>query len=138
VGDDDAVTARSPLQTLALLVAVTFLLLGVLAFVPGITTDAKLLGVFEVSILHNIVHLLSGIAGLVLARTWSGARTYLVGGGVVYLGLWILGLVNGANWLPANNPDDWLHFGLGVGMIGLAFATPARYAPHQNDAAITT
>ncbi len=71
------------------------------------------------SILHNIVHLLFGIVGLVLARTWSGARTFLVGGGFVYLVLWILGLVNGANWIPANNADDWLHFGLGVGMIAL-------------------
>jgi hypothetical protein len=140
------VTDRSP----ALLVAVTFLLLGVLGFVPGITThygdlkfagdgsDAKLLGVFQVSILHNIVHLFFGIVGLVLARTWSGARTYLIGGGIVYLVLWILGLVNGASWIPANNPDDWLHFGLGAGMIGLGLATRSRYAPHQNDAAITT
>jgi hypothetical protein len=122
-------------QTIALLVSVTFVLVGVLGFVPGITThygdlafagdgsDAKLLGAFQVSILHNIVHLLFGIVGLALARTWSGARTYLIGGGVVYLALWILGLVNGASWIPANNADDWLHFGLGVGMIGLGLAT---------------
>jgi hypothetical protein len=126
---------HSPVQTLALLVAATFVLVGVLGFVPGITThygdlnfagdgsDAKLLGVFQVSILHNLVHLLFGIVGFVLARTWSGARTYLIGGGVVYLALWILGLVNGASWIPANNADDWLHFGLGVGMIGLGLAT---------------
>jgi hypothetical protein len=126
---------RSPVQTIAMLVGVTFLLVGVLGFIPGITThygdlkfagdgsSAKLLGLFQVSMLHNIVHLLFGIVGLVLARTSSGARTYLLGGGVVYLALWILGLVNGASWIPANNADDWLHFGLGVGLIGLGFAT---------------
>jgi hypothetical protein len=129
------VTDRSPVQTLAMLVAMTFLLVGVLGFIPGITThygdlefagegsDARLLGAFQVSVLHNIVHMLFGVVGFVLARTWSGARTYLLGGGVFYLALWILGLVNGARWIPANNADDWLHLGLGAGLILLGFAS---------------
>ena len=122
---------RTPVQMIAVAVGAVFLLVGILGFIPGITThygdlkfaghssNAKLLGLFQVSILHNVVHLLFGMAGLVLARTWSGARTYLVGSGVIYLSLWILGLVNGANWIPANNADDWLHFGLGVGLLAL-------------------
>ena len=124
---------RSTLQTVAMLVGATFLLVGILGFIPGITTnygdmkfagdgsDSELLGLFQVSILHNIVHLLFGIAGLALARTWDGARTYLIGGGAIYLALWLLGLVGGADWIPANDADDWLHFVLGVGMIGLGF-----------------
>src|SRR5829696_4443084 len=125
---------RTTLQTVALLFGIVFLLVGILGFIPGITSDApgdfagedsdaELLGIFQVSVLHNIVHLLFGIAGLALARTWDGARTFLIGGGVVYLLLWILGLVGGADWIPANSADDWLHFALGVGMIGLGFAT---------------
>ncbi|MGE5691768.1 MAG: DUF4383 domain-containing protein [Pseudomonadota bacterium] len=125
---------RTPVQTAALIVGATFLVVGILGFIPGITTDygdltfagddsgAELLGIFQVSILHNIVHLLFGIAGLALARTIEGARTYLIGGGVVYLALWLLGLVGGADWIPANTADNWLHFILGVGMIGLGFA----------------
>jgi hypothetical protein len=123
----------SPLQSLAALVAAVFLVVGVLGFIPGITTDygdlgfagdgstAKLLGVFQVSVLHNIVHVLYGLAGLGLVRTWDGARTFLIGGGVIYLVLWILGLVGGADWIPANKADNWLHFALGVGMIALGF-----------------
>ncbi|MDQ3887412.1 MAG: DUF4383 domain-containing protein, partial [Actinomycetota bacterium] len=77
-----------------------FLLVGVLRFVPGITTEYNslkiaghqsgtlLLGVFAVSVLHNIVHLLFGVAGLAMARTAAGARSFLVGGGVIYLVLW--------------------------------------------------
>jgi hypothetical protein len=64
--------------------------------------------------------------GLTLARTWTGARTYLIGGGVVYLVLWLYGLLvgaGGANLIPLNTADDWLHFVLGVTMIGLGFAT---------------
>jgi hypothetical protein len=124
---------RSPIQSVAALVSVVFLVVGVLGFVPGITTHygalsfaghdsgAKLLGLFQVSILHNIVHLLFGAVGLVLAKTVDGARTFLIGGGVVYLVLWVLGLAGGASWIPANTADNWLHFGLGIGMIGLGY-----------------
>jgi hypothetical protein len=110
-------------------VGVVFLVVGILGFVPGITTHygdlsfaghdsaAKLLGIFQVSILHNIVHLLFGVGGLVLAKTADGARTYFLGGGAVYLLLWVVGLAGGADWIPANTADNWLHFGLGVGMI---------------------
>ena len=133
-----AVQPRSPLRTAALLVGATFLLVGVLGFVPGITSDfgdlgaagnestAKLLGLFQVSVLHNIVHLLYGVAGVALSRTNDGSRTYLIGGGGIYLVLWLYGLVidktSGANFVPLNSADDWLHFGLGVGMIGLGVA----------------
>jgi hypothetical protein len=40
----------------------------------GHHSGALLLGVFQVSILHNIVHLLFGVAGRLLARTAAGAR----------------------------------------------------------------
>jgi hypothetical protein len=133
---------RTQAQTLAMLVAVTFVLVGVLGFIPGITTHygdlsfagedsgAKLLGIFQVSILHNLVHLLFGVVGWYLAKTWSGARTYLLGGGVVYLALWILGILNGADWIPANSADHWLHLVLGVGLLGLGFvSTRVKTAP---------
>jgi hypothetical protein len=124
---------RTPVQSLAALAGATFLLVGVLGFVPGITTHygdlsfaghdsgSKLLGVFQVSILHNLVHLLFGGVGLVLAKGADSARTFLVGGGVVYLALWVLGVAGGADWVPVNTADNWLHLLLGVGMIGLGF-----------------
>ena len=126
---------RTPIQSIAALVGVVFLLVGILGFIPGITTHygdlsfaghdsgAKLLGIFQVSILHNIVHLLFGVVGLALAKTAEGARTFLIGGGVVYLVLWVLGIIGGADWIPANTADNWLHFVLGVGMIALGFVT---------------
>ena len=122
---------RTPVQSLAALVGAVFLLVGILGFIPGITThygdlsfaghdsDAKLLGVFQVSILHNIVHLLFGVVGIALAKTVDGARNFLVGGGAIYLALWLLGILGGGDWIPVNTADNWLHFLLGAGMVVL-------------------
>jgi len=123
------------MQKAAAAVGAVFLLVGTLGLVPGITTDfdsmefaghesdAKLLGIFEVSVLHNLVHLLFGIAGLAMARRWATARTYLLGGGLIYLVLWVYGLVvdkgSDANFVPVNTADDWLHLVLGLGMVAL-------------------
>src|SRR5256885_9105722 len=84
---------RSPIRTVTMVVSVVFLLVGIAGFIPGVTTHydtmsfaghdsgAKLLGVFQVSILHNIVHLLYGVVGLIAARSARAARAYLVAGG---------------------------------------------------------
>jgi hypothetical protein len=79
-----------------------------LAF-AGDGSEAELLGVFATSVLHNIVHLVFGIAAFALAATVSGARTYLAAGG-------------GLEWLPADTADHWLHLALGLGMIGAVVA----------------
>src|SRR5919106_941462 len=69
------------------------------------------------------VFLLVGIAGIAMARTATGARNYLIGGGVIYAVLWLYGLLiadtTPANFVPMNIADDWLHFVLAVGMVGL-------------------
>jgi Domain of unknown function (DUF4383) len=128
----------TPVQKAALAVGAMFLAVGVLGFVPGITThydqltfaghhsDAALLGIFNVSVLHNLVHLAFGVAGIALARTFNSARSYLIGGGIVYLVLFIYGLVvdhdSSANFVPVNDADNWLHLGLAVIMIALGAA----------------
>ena len=124
------------MQRITRLAGVGFLVLGIAGFVPGLTTNlydglefagqagnAELLGAFEVSVQHNIVHGLFGLAGLAMAATTSGARTYLVGGGALYLGLFLLGLVGAGDWIPVDRADDWLHLGFGAGMIALGVLT---------------
>jgi hypothetical protein len=133
---------RTNVQKAAAAVGIVFLLVGVLGFIPGITSnydqlkfaspgsDALLLGLFQVSILHNIVHLLFGVLGLVMARSVSGARNYLVFGGIIYLVLFLYGLLVGsnsaANFVPVNTADDILHLLLGIGMIALGVVLTRR------------
>lgn len=134
---DRVAPRRSPVQLAALIVGVAFLLVGIAGFIPGITTGydtmqvigheshAMLLGVFQVSILHNIVHLVFGVLGVLMARTAPQARLFLLVGGIVYLVLWVYGLVidheSTANFVPLNTADNWLHLALGVAMVGLSF-----------------
>jgi Domain of unknown function (DUF4383) len=131
----DAVRDRAPIQEISLLVGIGFLAAGIAGFIPGLTTHygdlsfaghgsgAKLFGVFQVSVLHNLVHLLFGVAGILLSRTRDSARGFLVVGGVVYLILFVYGLLisqhSGANFVPVNDADNILHAALGGSMVVL-------------------
>jgi hypothetical protein len=136
----------SAIQKAAMVVGAVFLLVGILGFIPGITDDApgsfagedsdgSLFGVFQTSVLHNLVHVLFGVVGLLLSRTWEGSRNFLIGGGVAYLGLWLIGLLGGMDWLPADDSDDWLHLALGAGMIALGVLLRGRRATSTMEAA---
>ncbi|MBB5804704.1 hypothetical protein F4560_004472 [Saccharothrix ecbatanensis] len=135
------VAGLQPAQVLAGLVGLVFLALGVLGFVRTGFGDfagdqhATLLG-FALNPLHNVVHLVFGVLGLVMASTSGLARLY---GWLLFLGyglvaLWGLALagvfatnpVSGlGNPLALNTNDNWLHLGLAA--VGLLIAVlPAR------------
>ncbi len=135
-------TRRTTVQTVALIFGVVFLLVGVLGFIPGITQGADglsfagpssmamLLGIFQVSVLHNIVHLLFGVAGIAMARTAPSARSYLIASGVIYAVLTVYGLLvpadGAANFVPVNAADNWLHLVLTIGLLGAGLALRPR------------
>ena len=79
------------------------------------------LGVFQVSMLLNIVQLAIGATGLAMSRSGMGARNFLMGFGALYIILSIFGLSVGvdsaANFLSLNMMDNWTHMVLGVLMI---------------------
>jgi hypothetical protein len=147
---DRVETRRRPVQAFAPLVGVVFLLVGVLGFIPGATEDldrigiagphseALLFGVFQVSVLHNALHLLFGVAGIAAARTRGASRLFLGAGGFLYLLLWVYGAVvhsidhdgGAANFAPFNPADNLLHLGLGAGMVVLAVLGTAFERAH--------
>ncbi|WP_176697102.1 DUF4383 domain-containing protein [Microbacterium sp. 3J1] len=125
--------AETPIQKTALIVGIVFLLVGIAGFIPGLThsaehlhgagagSEAQLLGLFQVSVLHNFVHLAFAVAGIAVAARARASRLYLIIGGLAYLVVWLYGLIavgnEQLNFLPVNDADNWLHLGLGIGMV---------------------
>ena len=127
---------RAPVRWAALACGFFFLMIGFAGFVPGLTmnynniemgygSDAMVLGVFQVGVLHNVIHLLLGAAGLALSRFSHSSRRYLRLGGGLAAVLWIFGLLvdqdSYANFIPLNTVDDWAYFVIAIVMIGLSF-----------------
>ncbi|MGY1806547.1 DUF4383 domain-containing protein [Blastococcus sp. SYSU D00669] len=122
-------------QIAALVIGAIYTLIGIIGFfVTGFDdfaahTGETLIG-FMINPLHNIVHLVIGIAGLVLSRTLAGARTYgwLLAAG--YGAAFVYGLFAvGEDWdfLALNWADNILH--LVTALLGAAIALgPVRSA----------
>jgi hypothetical protein len=120
-------------QTVARVFGVVFLLVGVLGFLAsGMSMESdpalapRLLGLFPVNALHNVVHLLFGVWGLAASRTSSGAELYAKGAGAIYLVLAVLGYVAPTTFglIPIGGHDIWLHAVLGVVLLGTGFLAP--------------
>jgi hypothetical protein len=115
-------------KTLGILFGIVFLAIGVLGFVPGITNNEMLLGIFMVNPFHSIVHIVSGAIFLFAPMSGPGAaRLWFQIFGVIYAIVAILGFMtpNGLLLgLIANNPaDTWLHVVLAVVMLGIGFGS---------------
>lgn len=142
--------ARAPVRWAAIICGIFFLMIGFAGFVPAVTwnlhniemgygSEAMVLGIFQVSVLHNVIHLLAGLAGLALSRFSDSARWYLrVGSGVAVV-LWVFGLLvdrdSYSNFLPLNTVDDWAYFVIALVLFGLSFlsrdVTPASPKAHR-------
>lgn len=132
---------RAPIQKAAMLFGLVFLVIGIGGLIPGITTNygrltefggvgATELGIFGVNLFEVVIHLLYGVAGFAMAKTLSAARTYFLGGGALYMVVWVYGLLielsGPANILGVNAASNWLHFTLGVVMIGVGLLLDRR------------
>jgi hypothetical protein len=114
-------------KTLAILFGVVFLLIGVLGFVPSMTKDEMLLGIFHVNMAHNVVHLLSGAIALFAGMASIGAaRTYFRIFGIVYALVAVLGFMTPNGLLLgviSNNPaDTYLHVAIALVSLIIGFA----------------
>jgi hypothetical protein len=118
---------RHPSQLLALGIGAVYTLVGLLGFVVtglgdfAAEIDKTLLG-FELNPLHNLVHLLIGLAGLALWRRLDTTRTYgwllMAGYGLVFIfGLFAAGNPD-INFLSLNAADNVLAPGQRPGWRG--------------------
>jgi Domain of unknown function (DUF4383) len=125
------------LQKLAGVFGVIFIIVAVLGFIaPGglvmamDPTTGMVLGVFPVNLLHNIVHLLFGVWGLVASRSWSGSKTFFTVGGIIYVVLTCVGFLSptGFGLVPLGGADIWLHAVLAIAMLGIGLTAKAAPA----------
>jgi Domain of unknown function (DUF4383) len=138
--DSAAPSTRHPSQWLALAIGAVYTLVGLLGFfVTGLEnfaaeTDKTLLG-FEINPLHNIVHLVIGLAGLAMWRQLDGARLYgwllAAGYGLAFLyGLFAAGNSD-INFLSINGADNGLHLASAVAGLAIALWPARRTARHR-------
>jgi hypothetical protein len=111
----------------ALVYGIVFLVVGIAGFIPGLVVpmaaeqpdlavDAgagHLFGLFPVNVLHNIVHILFGIWGLIAWRSVSGSITYARSVAVIYAVFVVMGLIpvlhTTFGLVPLYGHNIWLH-----------------------------
>ncbi len=147
----------SATRIFALVFGIVFLLVGILGFVPAALThpaaadhaghavrvnayEGYLFGLFHVNVLHSLVHVLFGVMGLAMSRTYPAARLYARIVAVTYAVLTVMGLIPGLNTvfglIPLHGNDVWLHLLLAIPAAYFGFAAPAdetdrfRHTPH--------
>ena len=124
-------------RLLAMVFGWVLLVVGILGFIPGITVNgpgpvtghsappARVIGIFEVNVLHSVVHVLSGVVLLAGAYMMAGAnaRTYNLVLGVVYVVVFLAGLLVApiANLVAIDTADNALHLLLGVVLLAVPF-----------------
>jgi len=122
------------LKTAAVVFGIVLLAVGVLGFVPGVTTNEMLLGIFHVNAAHNVVHLLSGAVALWAGMTSvANARLYFRVFGIVYAIVAVLGFASGdepiLGLISSNSANTWLHVLIAAVSLVLGFAVKDASAP---------
>lgn len=126
----------SPARLYATLVGGVLVVAGIIGFfysssfgAPGTVDEA--FGILDVNGWHNVIHILTGAIGLMVAG--FAARHYALGLGVVYLAIAVWGFIIGSGenilgFIPVNTADNFLHLILGLLGIGAGISTPAQRA----------
>ena len=125
-------------QRLAQIFGWGFIVVGIAGFFASgfsMTADhmtaPKLLGLFPVNLVHNLVHLLFGAWGVASSRSLGATRAYLAGAGIIYLVLAALGYVapNGFGLVPLGGADIGLHVFLALALLLSWFVARAARTP---------
>jgi hypothetical protein len=131
-------------RTFALVFGIVFLLAGASGFIPGMLHPVPanappltvtmgyglVMGLLPVNVLHNLVHVLFGILGVVAYGGFFAPRVYAQIVAVAYGLMVILGLLPATNTLfglvPIYGNDVWLHLVLGLVAAYFGFMNPAE------------
>lgn len=129
--------SKTPAQIYALAFGIVLLAVGILGFFAdasfgaGSNVSGGTLVGFEVNGWHNLVHIASGLLGLLMWSRPETARLYALGFGSVYLVVTIWGFISGDHvlWLiPVNTADNFLHLAIAAAGLLAGFASPSGAA----------
>ena len=134
----DDTASRTPAQLYALIFGATLVVAGIIGFFYSSSFGSPgevdgVLGILDVNGWHNVVHIATGVLGL-LSLGYSSARTYALGLGAVYVVVAIWGFAVGdggeiLGFIPVNTEDNVLHTLIGLAGLGAYAATPAVTKP---------
>jgi len=126
---NDGYDTYSPASLYAGLIGAVLLVAGIIGFFysasfgsPG-NVDA-VLGILDVNAWHNLIHIASGVLGLLAFSAGARAsRTYALAFGAIYIVVAIWGFIIGSHesilgFVPVNTEDNFLHLILGILGLG--------------------
>jgi hypothetical protein len=140
---DDTHRDSTPAKLYAGLIGATLLAAGIIGFFYSSSFGSPgevdpVFGILDVNGWHNLVHVASGIAGLLAYRAGAAAsRTYALVFGAVYLVVAIWGFIVGDGGeilgiIPVNTEDNILHVILALlGLGAYAASDPERADDRQ-------
>jgi hypothetical protein len=126
----------------ALTIGAVYLLVGVAGFIPALYTTPPataphvdvtasygyLLGLFPVNALHDVVHILVGLAGIMAGARFASARYYCITLFIVYGTLTCMGFIPtlDTTWglIPIFGNDTWLHAASAIAAAYFGFVAP--------------
>ncbi len=114
------------LRTLAVIFGLALIGFGIIGFMPSITTDGMIYGIFKTNAAHNVVHMAIGVIAIWTGFTSSyAAKLFFAIFGIVWVIVAIVGFMHGDQnilGLIANNPaNSWLHLAIGIVALFLGF-----------------
>jgi hypothetical protein len=132
----------------SLVLGIVFLLVGIAGFVPGLLQTpepaadvevtqsfGRLMGLFPVNALHNLVHIIFGIWGIAAYRSYTGARGYSKAVAIIYAVLAVMGIIPGLNTtfglIPLYGHDIWLHAVIAIAAAYFGFVATDREVGHS-------
>ena len=139
----------------SLVLGIIFLLIGIAGFVPGLLQTpepaadvevtqsfGRLMGLFPVNALHNLVHIIFGIWGIAAYRSYTGARGYSKAVAIIYAVLAVMGLIPGLNTtfglIPLYGHDIWLHAVIAIAAAYFGFVASDREVGHSTTTTTTS
>ena len=139
----------------SLVLGIIFLLIGIAGFVPGLLQTpepaadvevtqsfGRLMGLFPVNALHNVVHIIFGIWGIAAYRSYTGARGYSRAVAIIYAVLAVMGIIPGLNTtfglIPLYGHDIWLHAVIAIAAAYFGFVASDREVGHSTTTTTTS